>query len=329
LAKFLVIRLSSIGDIILTTPVIRCLKNQYKESEIHFLVKKQFLPVIASNPYVDKIHCYENNLSALLKTLKDEHFDYIVDLHRSIRSLIIKLGLGKRSFTINKINFRKFLMVRFKLDLLPDIHIVDRYLETVRPLGIKNDGKGLDYFIPHKDEINIDSLPPAFHNGYISMVIGGKHATKQLPAERLIELCKLIGHPLILLGGPDDKVSGDKISKSAGENVINACGNYNINQSAHLVANSSLVITNDTGLMHAAAALHKIILSVWGNTIPEFGMSPYMPDPSSRIFEVKNLYCRPCSRIGYKKCPQRHFRCMMDQDINKIAETAISLLSRI
>lgn len=328
MAKFLVIRLSSIGDIILTTPVIRCLKNQVNKSEIHFLVKKQFLPVISSNPYIDKIHCYEQDLSSLLKTLKKEHFDYIIDLHANIRSFIIKTKIRAYSFTVNKINLRKFLMVRFKLNLLPDIHIVDRYLETVRSLGIKNDVKGLDYFIPLEDEVSTDSLPPAFRNGYIAVVIGGKHATKQIPSDSLIMLCKLIGQPVILLGGQDDRIAGEKIARSAGGDILNACGNYNINQSAFIVANSSLVITNDTGLMHAAAAFHKIILSVWGNTIPEFGMSPYMPDPLSRIFEVKGLYCRPCSKIGYKKCPQRHFRCMLDQDIKKIAETAISLLTR-
>jgi ADP-heptose:LPS heptosyltransferase len=328
LAKFLIIRLSSIGDIILTTPVIRCLKNQDEKSEIHFLIKKQFLPVISSNPYIYKVHCYENDLSSLLKTLKKEHFDYIIDLHANIRSFIIKTRLGSYSITVNKINFRKFLMVRFKLNLLPDVHIVDRYLESVRSLGIKNDAKGLDYFIPREDEVNIDSLPSVFRNGYIAVVIGGKHATKQIPADRLIQLCKLIGHPVILLGGPDDRVAGENIAGAAGENVINACGNYNINQSASIVANSSLVITNDTGLMHVAAAFHKIILSVWGNTIPEFGMYPYLPDPLSRIFEVKGLYCRPCSKIGYKKCPQRHFRCMLDQDIKEIADTAISLFNK-
>jgi ADP-heptose:LPS heptosyltransferase len=322
LAKFLIIRLSSIGDIILTTPVIRCLKNQLKESEIHFLVKKQFIPIISSNPYIDKIHCYENNLSSLIRIFRDEHFDYIIDLHNSIRSFIIKARINARSYSVNKINFRKFLIVHFKLNFLPDVHLVDRYLETIRSFGIQNDGKGLDYFIPPEDEVEFISLPPEFRKSYIAVVIGGKHATKQLPVERLILLCKLVGQPVVLLGGPDDMQTGEMIAQSAGGNVLNTCGKYNINQSAYLVKHSLLLITNDTGLMHAGAAFHKIILSVWGNTIPEFGMSPYMPHPSSSIFEVEGLYCRPCSKIGYSKCPRGHFHCMLDQDINKIAETA-------
>ncbi len=328
MAKFLIIRLSSIGDIVLTTPVIRCLKNQLKESEIHFLVKKQFIPVISSNPYIDKIHCYENNLSSLIRIFRDEHFDYIIDLHNSIRSFIIKARINARSYSVNKINFRKFLIVHFKLNFLPDVHLVDRHLETIRSFGIQNDGKGLDYFIPPEDEVEFISLPPEFRKGYIAVVIGGKHATKQLPVERLILLCKLVGQPVVLLGGPDDMQTGEMIAQSAGENVLNTCGKYNINQSAYLVKHSLLLITNDTGLMHAGAAFHKIILSVWANTIPEFGMSPYMPHPSSRIFEVEGLYCRPCSKIGYSKCPRGHFRCMLDQDINKIAETAVSLSSK-
>jgi len=328
LAKFLIIRLSSIGDIILTTPVIRCLKNQSEKADIHFLVKKQFFQVIASNPYIDKIHCYNNNLSSLIRILREEHYDYIIDLHNNIRSFIIRSRINALSFLVNKINFRKFLIVKFKLNLLPDIHIVDRYLKTVRSLGIQNDGKGLDYFIPPEDEVDLSSLPSEFRKGYIAIVIGGKHATKQIPEEKLILLCRLVDQPVLLLGGPDDQMTGDRIAKAAGVNVLNTCGSYNINQSAFLIKHSLLLITNDTGMMHAGAAFKKIILSVWGNTIPEFGMSPYMPDNLSRIYEINGLYCRPCSKIGYKKCPLGHFRCMLDQDINKIAETAVSLFNR-
>jgi ADP-heptose:LPS heptosyltransferase len=327
LAKFLIIRLSSIGDIVLTTPVIRCLKEQVNDAEIHFLVKKQFLPVIAANPFIDKFHCLYDNLSSVIQKIKEEHFDYIIDLHHNIRSYIIKSRTHIKSFTVNKINFRKWLIVNFKINWLPDIHIIDRYFETVKFWGVQNDLKGLDYFISN-EEVDLNSLPLPFRNGYIAIVTGGKHATKQIPAENIILLCKLLHFPVILLGGPDDRPAGKMIAESAGENVYNACGDYTINQSAYLVKRALLLITTDTGLMHIGAAFNKIILSVWGNTIPEFGMSPYMPHPSSQIYEVKGLYCRPCSKIGYKKCPRGHFRCMKDQDIEKIAETANKLLDQ-
>jgi ADP-heptose:LPS heptosyltransferase len=326
LAKFLIIRLSSIGDIVLTSPVIRCLKKQVKDAEIHFLVKRQFFPVISANPFIDKIHCLDDNLSSVIKKIKEEHFDYIIDLHHNIRSFIIKSRTGTKSYTVNKINFRKWLIVNFKIDWLPDIHIVDRYIETIKFLGVQNDGKGLDYFIPNEEKVDLNSLPLHFRNGYVAVVSGGKHTTKQIPAEYIMALCRLLHFPVILLGGAEDQHVGKMIAESVGENVFNACGKYNINQSAYMVNQALLLVTTDTGLMHIGAAFNKIILSVWGNTIPEFGMSPYMPHSSSIIYEVNGLYCRPCSKIGFKKCPRGHFRCMKDQNIDKIAETANILL---
>ena len=135
MAKFLVIRLSSIGDIILTTPVIRCLKNQYKESEIHFLVKKQFLPVIASNPYIDKIHCYENNLSTLLKTLKDEHFDYIRTHESAIEKRIGKSGLMRDKLKeANRVNAEMCNRYNLKCLLIDNDYNADDLASAVEEL---------------------------------------------------------------------------------------------------------------------------------------------------------------------------------------------------
>jgi ADP-heptose:LPS heptosyltransferase len=326
LVKFLIIRFSSIGDIVLTTPVIRCLKNQVEGAQVHFLVKKQFSPVIVQNPYIDKLHIFEGDLTATLQELRAEHFDYIIDLHRSIRSSIVCSRLRFFTFRVDKINFRKWLIVKLKINRLPDKHIVDRYFETVKTFDMKNDGKGLDYFIPDDDEVDRSVLPASFHKAYIGLVIGGMHYTKQMPLEQLTRLIGLLTMPVILLGSGDDRKLGNEITDACpGAIIYNACGEYNINQSASLVRQASLIITPDTGLMHIAAAFRKKIISVWGNTIPEFGMYPYFPDPGSKIFEVKGLSCRPCSRIGYEKCPKKHFRCMMDQNIEEMARLANSI----
>jgi len=327
LVKFLIIRFSSIGDIVLTTPVIRCLKTQVEGAEVHFLVKKQFSTVVANNPYIDKLHIFEGDLNSTIKELQSESFDYIIDLHSSIRSSIVRSKLRLFSFRVNKINFYKWLIVKLKINKLPDKHIVDRYLETVSAFDIKNDGKGLDYFIPDQDEVDRSALPGPFQKEYIALAIGGMHYTKQMPLEKLVQLICLLRTPVILLGSNDDRPQGDEILNAIpGIPVHNACGQFNINQSASLVRQASLVITPDTGLMHIAAAFKKKIISIWGNTIPAFGMYPYLPDPDSRIFEVQDLSCRPCSRIGYDKCPKKHFRCMMDQDIEGIAELVDKLI---
>jgi ADP-heptose:LPS heptosyltransferase len=157
-------------------------------------------------------------------------------------------------------------------------------------------------------------LPENHQKGYIGFVIGAKHFTKQLPVEKIISICKKINKPIILLGGKEDAARAEMIENAVGKNIFNACGKYNLNQSASLIKQATKVITHDTGLMHIAAAFKKEIISVWGNTVPAFGFTPYLPDPNSRMVEVKNLSCRPCSKIGYDKCPKGHFKCMMEID---------------
>lgn len=313
--KILLIRFSSIGDIVLTTPVIRCLKRQ-TGAEIHYLTKASFRSVLAANPYIDKIYTLKKSPSEVLDALRAEAYDAIIDLHHNLRSARIRWALRKvRSHVFFKLNFEKWLMVRFKINRLPPVHIVDRYLAAAAPLGVVNDGQGLDYFIPPDEEINapewlrqhgVDTMH------YIAFVIGAAHATKRLPREKIVAICQGIQHPVVLLGGPEDKETGAFIAANAGAHIINACGELRLNQSASMVRQAEKVITHDTGLMHIAAAFQKEIISVWGNTIPEFGMYPYYPQGIQRntTVEVEGLKCRPCSKIGYASCPKGHFHCM-------------------
>ncbi len=322
MAKFLIIRFSSIGDIVLTTPVIRCLKKQVEDVEVHFLTKKQFAPVLSSNPYIDKIHLLEDDLSATLRQLKKEHFDYLIDLHKNLRTFLVKNRLNVLTFSFDKLNLQKWLLVNLKVNRLPDVHIVDRYFKPVSLFEVKNDNQGLDYFVPPGDEIDVSSLPDAFSNGYIAFVIGAKHVTKQLPDDKIISVCNKLNLPVVLMGGKEDAEKADRILNQVKGEIVNACGKYSINQSASLIKQAKVVITHDTGLMHIAAAFDRKIISVWGNTVPEFGMYPYVTNGNSEIIEVKGLKCRPCSKIGFEKCPKGHFKCMMKIDEDRIVELA-------
>ncbi|MDZ7936681.1 MAG: glycosyltransferase family 9 protein [Emticicia sp.] len=305
--KFLILRFSSIGDIVLTTPVIRCIKTQYPDAEVHFATKKQFKVLVENSPYIDKYHLLEKSLNPFIKTLQSEGYDYVIDLHNNLRTSIIKLKLGKKSFSFDKLNFKKWLLVNLKINQMPDVHIVERYLKTVETLGIKNDLKGLDYFIPEKDKVPINEP-------YVAYAIGGQHFTKKLPISRIIEICQKIDKKIMLLGGKEDIPAAEEIEKSLGNKIINSCGKYNLNQSASLVHQAEYIITHDTGLMHIAAALKKKVISIWGNTVPEFGMYPYLTEFS--IIENKELSCRPCSKIGYSKCPKEHFKCMNELNLD-------------
>jgi ADP-heptose:LPS heptosyltransferase len=323
--KILIIRFSSIGDIVLTTPVIRAIKTQLPEAELHYATKVQYRSILQDNPYLDKIYLLENSLWSLIKHLSGEKYDSIIDLHHNLRTRIIKTALLRKSFSFDKINFKKWLKVNLNIDHLPNIHIVDRYMATASALGVKTDALGLDYFIPEKDEVPMDWLPASYQKGFVAYAIGAQHATKKLPVEKMIELCDRINKPIVLLGGKEDFERGEQVKtffeKTHSQEyepglkelnkktmVFNACGKFNLNQSASLIKQASYVFTHDTGLMHIAAAFKKEIFSIWGNTIPEFGMYPYRT--KFTVFENKKISCRPCSKIGFDKCPKGHFKCM-------------------
>jgi ADP-heptose:LPS heptosyltransferase len=278
------------------------------------------LPLLEANPYIDKLFSIRDEIDEVIPDLKEEDYDLVIDLHKNFRSKGVILKLKKPATSFNKINIEKWLIVNLKINRLPNVHIVDRCFRAVEKLNVKNDKQGLDYFIPENDEVDLKLLPPSFQSGFIGWVIGAKFGTKIYPEQRIIEVCRKVDEPIILLGGPEDEEKGDRIEKAVGGKIYNSCGKFNINQSASLVKQAKKIITNDTGLMHIAAAFKKEIISLWGNTIPEFGMNPYMPgsEDRSHICEVKGLSCRPCSKLGYNKCPKRHFNCMEQIEVNEL-----------
>jgi len=192
---------------------------------------------------------------------------------------------------------------------------------------VVNDERGLDYFIPVRDQVKQHDLPASHWFGYIGVVIGAAHNTKKLPVHRLQELCSELKYPVVLLGGKEDEAAGSEIASIDPIRIYNACGRFNLNESADLVRKATLIISHDTGLMHIAAAFGRPVLSAWGNTVPSFGMWPYYgssePAPLNEMFEVKGLWCRPCSKIGYARCPLKHFKCMEQQDVLRMAQMAM------
>ena len=310
--KFLIIRLSSIGDIVLTSPVVRCLRQQVPDAEVHFLVKSKFLSVVQHNPYIDKVQVLAQSWELMIEELKTEEYDYIIDLHHNSKTLRIKSALKVKAFSFYKLNIQKYLLTALKINLLPTLHIVDRYMDTLKSFGVKNDGKGLDYFISEKEKTSKSDIPASHGAGYYALVIGAAHATKKWPVHKWKAFCEKIGHPVILLGGNEDKEAGEQIASVDPIKVYNACGKFSLNESADLVNKAKLVVSHDTGLMHIAAAYKKPIISLWGNTVPAFGMTPYYGNAmiAQQQLEVKGLWCRPCSKIGYAKCPLGHFKCM-------------------
>ena len=328
--KYLVIRFSSIGDIVLTSPVVRMLKQQVPNAEVHFLTKKSFESVVVNNPFIYKVWTTDGSLKDVIPNLKAEKYDEIIDLHANLRTWRIKQALKVKSSTFNKLNFEKWLLVNFKINRLPATHIVNRYLKTVEHLGVMNDGEGLNFYLDNSIQTNNQILPTNFQSGYWVAVIGANHATKRFPTNKWIEVIKQLNFPVVIVGDKNDAVVASDIENACGDIVYNACGKYSLLQSAAIVSQAKMVITNDTGMMHIASSYNRNIISVWGNTVPAFGMTPYMPEnySNSIIVEAKNVNCRPCSKIGFSKCPKGHFDCMNKIDLNEITVAANRFLNK-
>lgn len=317
--KILIIRFSSIGDIVLTTPIIRCLKLQ-KGVELHFLTKEKFKDVLQKNPYIDYSHYLDNNhKKELILDLKKQNFDYIVDLQKNFNSKYISTMLGKKYITFDKQNINKWFLVNFKIDRLPKKHLVDRYFDAIQSLGVQDDGAGMDFFIDHSKLSG--SILDFEHQDYHVLVLGANYFTKRIPSEKCAELIQNNAEKkMVLIGGKDVENVASELTNQF-RNVINMVGNSSLNESAFLIKHAKLIYTGDTGMMHFAAALQKNIVVIWGNTTPAFGMYPYYGKNNTnkyKLMENNNLSCRPCSKLGYNQCPKGHFKCMMDLNLGDV-----------
>ena len=356
--KILIVRFSSIGDIVLTTPVIRCVKEQLG-AEVHFLTKAGFRGILEHNPHLTKVWSIKKDIDEVAAGLQQAGFTSVIDLHNNLRCRILSFKLWHAKFyRFNKLNREKWLLTNLKVNRLPDVHIVQRYLAAATPLGVVDDGKGLEYYPgdavvdysflggelqrsnPNESskgqpehsntEVTEKQLALTSPPAYLAFVIGAAHATKRLTEAKIIEFCRAHQGLILLLGGTAEREQGERIAEIVGDQVINTCGKFSLHQSAVLVRDAAVVLTHDTGMMHIAAAFQKPIVSIWGNTVPDFGMYPYLPGQEElekgRRVEVNKLSCRPCSKIGYAECPKGHFRCVNDLDVEVIVKKIKAIL---
>lgn len=291
--------------------------------------------VTASNPYVDRFFYYDNNITALITELKAENYDYVIDLHNNIRSNKIRRELKKTSFTIDKLNVQKFLLTKLNINLMPGVHITQRSLNTVAALNVVDDGGGLDYFIPESDRVAVSDIPTSHSAGFVAVVIGANYYTKKLPVHKLRELCSKLEHPIILVGGKEDREVGAAVAALDDIKIYNACGKFNLNESADIIRKSKLVISHDTGMQYIACAFQKPLLAIWGGTSPKLDVEPYygkrfLQSRTTQIYEniLLDLRCQPCSKYGTHSCPLEHFNCMEKQDIGLIVNKAYEMLAR-
>ena len=312
-AKILVIRFSSIGDIVLTSPVYRIIQEQLPHgAEVHLLTQKRFAFVQEANPFINKIWAVEKSGMEVFNELKEENFDYIIDLQNSLRSRSIRKKLGSLSFHVNKQNFRKWIQVNLGIWKGPIEHIVDRYLDTLKTFKLENDGRGLEYFIPSTTNAIQEILPETFiEEGYTVFAVGGAHEGKRWSAENWMELSERFHEERIVwIGGKEDSMP---LNHSPFH--LDLIGRCNVHESARLVENSRAVVCGDTGMMHIAAAFRKDIITLWGCTTPDLGMGVYRPKPAvgehmhTAYLQAKRKG-RPCSKLGNHCKYGMHNKCI-------------------
>lgn len=321
--KILIIRLSSLGDILLSTPLIRSIKNQYPELHIDFLLRPQYKDVLINNPYITSVFNYnadKEKKSELIENLSGSKYDFIIDLQNNFRSAEIINKLKIPSTKFDKRSFDKFLLVNFKINRLKNaLQIPERYIETV---NIKLDEEGLDLYIDESFKSGLSA-----NEKYIGFCPGSRHFTKMWPKEYFIELGQLLNkekYKVVLFGGKSDQEVCNEISCKL-PNSINLCNNNKILQTAADMKNCMTIVCNDSGLMHTACAVKTPVLAIFGSTVREFGFMPYKNKNS--ILENKLLSCRPCSHIGRNRCPKGHFKCMLEIKPKQTFDELLSLIN--
>ncbi|MEL7532793.1 MAG: glycosyltransferase family 9 protein [Bacteroidota bacterium] len=315
--KVLLIRFSSIGDIVLTSPVLRSLKQARPEVEIHYLSKQGFKDLLIYNPYLSKLHFLDEEAKLPLQALKAEGFDYVIDLHKNLRSWRVKQALRCPSVSFDKQNLAKYKMVRSAKPPQQLPHIVNRYADCLAAFDVALDQKGLELFLPDGAEAAAQKrLNDWGHSHPLAIVLGATYATKRWPTAKFISLIQQYQQPVLLIGGPDAQEDAAEILQKVKTPVFDAVGKYSLLDSAALMKQASQVLAHDTGFMHIAAAFGQSVISLWGNTVPEMGMTPYKTP--HQIVERKGLSCRPCSKIGYERCPKGHFKCMEEIKVETV-----------
>lgn len=331
--RFLIIRLSSIGDILLTTPFVRALRKKYPDSLINYLAKSEYVELMQNNPNINKVYEFEskNGFSEILNwrhQIHSNNYDAIFDLHHNFRTLLMTRFIGRRnSGKYNKRYFKRFMLVNFGTNLYKKaIPIADRYLEVGSRYNLENDGEGLDLYFtidnPLKETFKVESE--------VNLVIapGAGYQTKRWPSEYFAKLAKLLIKELsaniILVGSKYDIPISKEIKSQIGEPVTDATGELTLLETAALIKDSNGVISNDSGLMHIAVSQNKPVLSFFGSTTEDLGFFPY--SDRYKVLEVSDLNCRPCSHVGRNKCPKKHFKCMRDITPELALNAMINLL---
>lgn len=335
--KILILRLSSIGDIILTSPLVRAVREKFPNAQIDFLIKKEFADVMRYNPNINNLICFDKKEKNALKNLKqqirNEKYDWCIDIHKNLRTRLLKSGIPFTYKTqYNKQIFNRTLLVWFKINRFKNIKPAYlKYFEAVEKFGIQYDGKGTEVFVPKEISIKIKSELIA--NNYkddkklIVICPAASFLNKRWKSEGFAEVADYLIEKhnafVVFLGGKQDIELCEKTKNLMKNNSVNFAGKFTLIESAALLKECNLCLTNDTGMLHLAQSQKKATVAIFGATVKELG---YFPLPEKSIVVEKDLPCRPCTHNGLNKCPKKHFKCMNDISVEDVKNAVDKIL---
>ncbi len=312
--KIGVVRFSSIGDIVLTTPLIRVIKENIKNAEIIFLTKREYSELLSTNPNISKIISFdEGNFTKFLSTVRKEKFDLFIDLHLIPRSILtIGFAQSRKRVFYKKQRLARQFMVNFKMGR-PTRHVIDLYLDCLKPFSLKIHNKNPEIFLTQPMENGVKTFlkKNRIKKPVVVIAPGAKRYTKRWEAENFGNLCNLLiermNTEIFILGSDEDKGVAEDVKSAIRHRVYDLTGRTSLLQTAAFLKECSVLITNDTGPMHIATAVGTPVVAIFGPTVPEFGFAPY--GERNRTIQIP-LPCRPCSLHGSSECKKGHFKCM-------------------
>lgn len=336
--RVLLVRFGAMGDVILATPVIRAAAAASGAGRVDFLTKSAYVPLVRYHPSVGRVLEFGGRDGAgfwgLVRTVRAGQYDAVIDLQNSWRSRLLSLFSGAKTAGTVKIGrWKRFQLVRCRSDRYREILAVPlKYLAAASVIGARDDGKGLDLFVDPRETAGVagrlESAGLAGGRRLIALAPGAGRATKRWPAERFGAVAAAFisrGYAAVFIGGEADKPACAEALKSTGGPAADLSGVFSLAGTASLISRSSLLVTNDTGLMHMAAALAVPCVAVFGPMTRHFGFFPFRA-PSAVV--EKPLACRPCSYHGTDRCPKGHFRCMLDIEAGEVLYAAEQVLIR-
>ena len=322
LNKILIIRLSSIGDIILTTPLLRSTREKFPLAQIDYLTKKEFTDILKNSREIDHLIEFDKNtgftgLKALKKKIRSEKYDLLIDLHNNLRSNYLKFNSGIRfKTTYSKKLLERFMLVKFGRNIYKELkQVYLRYFESVKRFDIQYDHKGTEVVVSEDNTTKIKEILRNDHFDFEKSLIvicpGASYSNKRWIAEGYGVVAGYFYHKknafIAFAGGKQDTEICWQIIDKFDLKAVNYAGRFSLAESASLLKEASLVITNDTGMMHLSQAVKTPVVAIFGPTTQELGFFP-IPE-NSKVVE-NDLKCRPCTFKGLNYCPEKHFNCM-------------------